>query len=93
MAELTNQQIRTRKIVLRLASIEGHVGAVKRMVEGGMEYPELLIQMLAIRAALNKAAKLLVLDYLEHCLIDSQTDEKSEAYFTELRDALEHFMP
>jgi len=82
----------TRQVVSRLARIEGHVGAVKRMVEEGRPCPEVLLQIAAVRAALDKAAKLLLADHMEHCVIDSLRDGDAEKHLAELREALERFI-
>jgi two-component system NarL family sensor kinase len=55
MAEHTQ----TKQVAARLSRIEGHVRAVKRMVEEGKPCADVLIQMAAVRSALDRAAKLL----------------------------------
>ena len=82
----------TRKVVSRLARIEGHVGAVKRMVEEGRPCPDVLIQIAAVRSALDKSAKILLADHIEHCIMDSLQDGKAEDHLVELREALERFI-
>jgi DNA-binding FrmR family transcriptional regulator len=92
MTEHTNPHTKTKKIVNRLAYIEGHIGGVKRMVQEGRPCPDVLIQILAVRAALAKVAKLLLTDHLEHCVLDSVADGDVEAHLLELREALERFI-
>jgi len=82
----------TRQIVSRLARIEGHVGAVKRMVEEDRPCPEVLVQIAAVRSALDKVAKLLLADHMEHCVLDSLQDGDAEKHLAELREALERFI-
>ncbi len=82
----------TRKVVSRLARIEGHVGAIKRMVEDGRPCTDVLTQMAAVRSALDKAAKLLLADHMEHCVADSLRDGDAERHLAELREALERFI-
>lgn len=82
----------TKQIVARLARIEGHVGAVKRMVEEGRHCPDVLVQIAAVRSALDKAAKLLLTDHMEHCVLDSLQDGDVEKHLADLRDALERFI-
>jgi CsoR family transcriptional regulator, copper-sensing transcriptional repressor len=82
----------TQRVVSRLARIEGHVGAVKRMVEEGRACPEVLIQIAAVRSALDKAAKLLLTDHMEHCVLDSLQGGDAEKHLAELREALERFI-
>lgn len=82
----------TQKVVSRLARIEGHVAAVKRMVEEGRPCPDVLVQMAAVRSALDKAAKLLLSDHLEHCIMDSIEDGNAEKHLAELKEALERLI-
>jgi len=82
----------TRQIVSRLARIEGHVGAVKRMVEEGRACPEVLVQIAAVRSALDKAAKLLLADHMEHCVLDSLKGGDAERHLADLHEALERFI-
>ena len=82
----------TRKVVSRLARIEGHVAAVKRMVEDGRPCPDVLVQIAAVRGALDRAAKLLLEDHMEHCILDSLRDGDAEKHLSELREALGTFI-
>ena len=82
----------TRKVVARLARVEGHVAAVKRMVEEGRPCTDVLVQIAAVRAALDKAAKLLLTDHMEHCVLDSLHDGDAQKHLAELREALERFV-
>ncbi|MHB1462527.1 MAG: metal-sensitive transcriptional regulator [Armatimonadota bacterium] len=87
-----SEHTQTQKVVSRLARIEGHVAAVKRMVEEGRPCPDVLVQMAAVRSALDKAAKLLLADHMEHCIMGSMQDGNAEAHLAELREALERFI-
>ena len=82
----------TKSVVARLARVEGHVGAVKRMVEEGRSCTDVLVQIAAVRSALDKAAKLLLTDHMEHCIVDSLQDGNAEKHLVELREALERFI-
>jgi DNA-binding FrmR family transcriptional regulator len=82
----------TEAVVKRLARIEGHVRAVKEMVEGGRPCPEVLIQLAAVRSALDQAARVLLEDHLEHCLVQAVELGAAEEHLAELKAALKHFM-
>ena len=47
----------TKAVVNRLARAIGHLESVKRMVEDGRDGSEVLIQLAAVRSALNNTAK------------------------------------
>ncbi|MBI3946939.1 MAG: metal-sensing transcriptional repressor [Armatimonadetes bacterium] len=82
----------TREVMARLARIEGHVGAIKRMVEANRPCPEVLVQISAVRAALDKVAKVLLADHMEHCVLESLQDGDAEKHLQALREALERFI-
>ena len=82
----------TKRVADRLARVQGHVGAIKRMVEEERPCPEVLVQMAAARAALDKAAKLLLADHMEHCVLRSARDGNPKRLLAELHKALERFI-
>jgi len=82
----------TRQVVSRMARIEGHVRAVARMVEEGRPCSEVLVQVAAIRSALDRAAKVLLADHMEHCVLDSSGSGNRKKLLAELHKALERFI-
>jgi len=87
-----SEHARTRQVASRLARIEGHVRAVKRMVEGGRPCSDVLVQMAAVRAALDRAAKMLLADHMEHCVLNTSRGRDARKALAELRDALQRFI-
>ena len=61
----------SKAVVNRLARAIGHLESVKRMVEEGRDCSEVLIQLAAVRSALNGTAKVILKDHLEHCIADA----------------------
>ncbi|WP_369696246.1 metal-sensing transcriptional repressor [Phascolarctobacterium succinatutens] len=58
-----------KKVVNRLARIEGHVRSIKEMVDADRDCSEVLIQIAAVRKALDNTAKVILKDHLEHCIL------------------------
>jgi CsoR family transcriptional regulator, copper-sensing transcriptional repressor len=56
------------QLLNRLARVEGQVGGVKRMVEEDRYCIDVLTQIEAAQAALNKIALGLVDDHVRHCM-------------------------
>jgi DNA-binding FrmR family transcriptional regulator len=79
---------RRKEVSDRLARIEGHVHGVKNMVETEKTCPEILLQIAAIRAALNKVSKLILEDHVESCLKEVASSGNTEQYVEELKEAL-----
>lgn len=79
-------------VVRRLKRAEGHVAAVRRMVEEGRDCPDILIQLAAVRAALDATAKIVLADHVQSCLHDAQQNGDTEAAWGDLSKALESFI-
>ncbi len=69
-----------RKAVLnRLSRAIGHLEKVKRMVEAGEDCSDVLIQLAAVRSALNSVGKVILRDHIRHCIVDAVADGDQEA--------------
>lgn len=81
----------TKAVINRLARAIGHLESVKRMVEDGRDCAEVLIQLAAVRSALNNTAKIILKDHIDHCLTDAVESGDQQA-IDELNLAIEKFM-
>ncbi len=80
-----------KKIVNRLARAEGHLHRVKSMVEDGVDCSEVLIQLAAVRSAIDNAGKELLKQHLEHCIVEAIREGDRES-IEELNKAIDRFM-
>lgn len=81
-----------KQIVNRLARIEGHVRSVKEMTASGRDCSEVLLQIAAVQKALDKAAKLLLKDHLESCVVDAVLHGNQEKVLEDLNKALDNYI-
>ncbi len=72
----------------RLSRIEGHVRGVKRMLAAHASCEELLIQLSAVRAALNQATARLFENHMDTCVADCVRAGQGEEALRELKGAL-----
>lgn len=79
-------------VIKRLARIEGHVRGVRRMVEEGRSCPEILLQLAAIRAALNKVGQIILEDHMETCILKAIKEGSGEDAIAELKEAIARFL-
>ena len=79
----------TKAVVNRLARAIGHLESVKRMVEEERDCTEVLVQLAAVRSALNNTAKIILKDHIEHCITGAEADASS---LQELNDAIDKFI-
>jgi CsoR family transcriptional regulator, copper-sensing transcriptional repressor len=78
-------------LLKRLARIEGQVRGVSRMVEEERYCIDVLTQIGAIEAALDKVALGLIDDHTRHCVIHAEGEERAEKV-DELVTALGRFV-
>lgn len=69
----------TKTILDRLSRAIGHLEAVKKMVESGKPCPEVLIQLSAVKSAINNTGKLILKDHLNHCIVDAVENGDKQA--------------
>ncbi len=72
----------------RLSRIEGHVRGVKRMLAEHASCEDLLVQLSAVRAALNQATARLLENHMETCVADCVRAGQGEKALSELKGAL-----
>lgn len=81
-----------KQIINRLARIEGHVRAIKEMVKTDRDCSDVLLQIAAVRKALDNSAKVILKDHLEHCIIDAVKNGREKESLEQLQAALNHFI-
>jgi len=81
----------SKSVLNRLSRAIGHLTAVRNMVEQGRDCAEVLIQLAAVRSAINKTCELILKDHLEHCIVDAVKTGDMEA-LEELKRAVELLM-
>ncbi len=72
----------------RLSRIEGHVRGVKRMLAEHASCEDLLIQLAAVRSALNQATARLLENHMETCVANCVRAGHGEKALRELKGAL-----
>ena len=55
----------------RLASIEGHIGGIRKMVDERKSCQDLILQLYAVEKSVNKLAKLILKEHLNNCVKES----------------------
>ena len=81
----------TKAVLNRLSRAIGHMESIKRMVEDGRDCSEVLIQLSAVRAAINNTGKVILHDHIQHCLVDAVEHGDTEA-LEELNKAIDRFI-
>ncbi len=91
MAKTVGYQAGKPGLLKRLARIEGQVRGVTRMVEEERYCIDVLTQIGAVEAALDKVALGLIDDHTRHCVTGAEGEERGEKV-DELMAALGRFV-
>ena len=81
-----------KEVAVRLSKIEGHVHGVRKMVDEDRSCADLLLQIAAVRSALDKVAKIILEDHMETCLLEAVKSGKADESMAELKEALSKFV-
>ncbi len=82
-----------RRIVNRLSRIEGHIRGIKTMVQESRACPDVLVQVAAVRGALDRVARIILDEHLTQCIGRAAEEGNIEAEIEELKAALDRFLP
>ena len=80
-----------RAVVNRLSRAIGHLEKVKRMVEAGHDCSEVLVQLAAVRSALDNTGKAMLKEHMRHCLVEAGVSGDEDA-IEDLCQAIDKFM-
>ena len=87
----THSHEHTQAVLNRLSRAIGHLESIKKMVENGRDCSEVLIQLSAVKAAINNTGKVILQDHIQHCLVDAiESGDKKEV--EELNKAIDRFI-
>lgn len=81
----------TEQVIHRLSRIIGHLEAIRRMVEQGQDCSKVLIQLAAVKAAVNSAGKIVLKDHINHCIVEAVETGDQKA-LEELSAAIDQFI-
>lgn len=81
----------TKKILNRFSRAIGHMQHIKVMVENDVDCSEVLIQLAAVKSAVNNIGRELLKEHVAHCIVESEHSDNSDA-LDMLNTALDQFM-
>ena len=81
----------SKAVINRLARLIGHLESVKKMVEDGRDCSEVLVQLAAVKSAINNVSKVILQDHIRHCIVDAVEEDNQQA-LDDLCSAIDKFM-
>lgn len=82
-----------QRILNRFARIEGHIRGIKTMIQDSRPCPDVLVQIAAVRGALDRVARIILDEHLSECVTRASQEGNIEAEIEELKAALDRFLP
>lgn len=79
------------KALPRLKNIEGHIRGVERMIEEDAYCIDIIRQLQAVKAALNKVNSMILNEHLNSCLITAVRGEDMHERESKLNEIIEIF--
>jgi DNA-binding FrmR family transcriptional regulator len=80
-----------REVSNRLARAIGHLQKVKQMVENDDDCSDVLIQLAAVKSAINNTGKVILKDHMEHCIVHA-VEDGDQQMIDELNNAIDKFI-
>ena len=80
-----------KAVINRLARAIGHLEKVKRMVEEGEDCADVLVQLAAVRSAIDNTGKVILQDHIRHYMVDAVAAGDTSAV-DDLGQAIDKFM-
>lgn len=81
----------TKAVLNRMNRAIGHMESIKTMIESGRDCSEVLIQIAAVRSAINNIGKIILEDHINHCIVDAVETGDDQA-LKDLNEAINKFI-
>ena len=80
-----------RAVVNRISRAIGHLESIRRMVESDADCSEVLIQLAAVRSAINNTGKVVLKNHIDHCIVEA-VEEGDQSAIEALNEAIDKFI-
>lgn len=80
-----------KKVLDRLSRAIGHLEAIRRMVEEDRDCSEVLVQIAAVRTAVNNVGRIILLDHINHCIVHA-VENGDQRVLDDLNTAINRFV-
>lgn len=81
----------SKAVINRLSRAVGHLESVKRMAEEGKDCSEILIQLSAVKSAINNVGKIILEDHINHCIVEA-VEKNDKKALDDLNNAISKFI-
>lgn len=82
-----------QRLINRLARIEGQVRGIQTMIRNQRSCPDVLVQIVSVRAALGRVGRIILDEHLSDCLTRAAEEGNIHEEIEQLKAALDRFLP
>ena len=87
----THSDDEKKAVINRLSRASGHLHKVIHMIENDVDCSEILVQLAAVRSAINNTGKLILKNHMDHCIVEAVEHNDLEA-IAALDEAIDKFI-
>ncbi len=80
-----------KRQINRISRMVGHLEHVKKMIDNDEDCAEVLIQLSAVRSALDGLGKEIITEHLDHCIMHAMEDGDTKA-LKDFEKALQQYL-
>lgn len=88
---MENHHIDSKPLLNRLSRAIGHLEHVKSMVEQDKDCSEILVQIAAVKAAVNSIGNQILKDHIAHCVLN-KNNENPQNTLNELAETIDRYV-
>ena len=89
---MDNKEISKEDILNRMKKIEGQVKGIQKMIDEDKCCGDIMVQISAIRSAINKVGGLIMDRYIKECLKESLKDKNSDKSIEEIIETIVRYV-
>ena len=87
----THSDDEKRAVINRLSKASGHLHKVIHMIEDDVDCSEVLVQLAAVKSAINNTGKLILKNHMDHCIVEAVEHNDLKA-ISALDEAIDKFI-
>ena len=92
LERVAHEHKQTKAVMDQLARTAGHVTSIRRMVGEGRDCTEILVQLAAVRASIDRTSRLVLEDHIESCVRGTDSVNIPDDEWDRLKRALDSFI-
>ncbi|HHV95534.1 MAG TPA: metal-sensitive transcriptional regulator [Clostridiaceae bacterium] len=86
------KQVTKEDLLKRLRRIEGQVKGIQKMIEEGKNCIDILTQVAAVRAAINKVGSIIIENHYVECIEKAISSDDKQKVMNDLKEILQSFI-